>query len=104
VAEHKPRVLLLDLSRVFDIEYSALQMMMEGERRYADEGITVWLAVLNPDVLRYIRSSELADRLGDARLFPNVRAAIRRYRDGPLPSAGGAGAEVAVSAPSGPSH
>jgi sulfate permease, SulP family len=104
VAEHQPRVLLLDLSRVFDIEYSALQMMIEGDRRYADEGITVWLAVLNPDVLRYIKSSKLADRLGDARLFPNVRAAIRRYCDGPLPAARGAGAEVAVSAPSGPSH
>ena len=76
VAQHTPRVLVLDLSRVFDIEYSALQMMMEGERRYTGEGITVWLAGLNPDVLAYIRSSGFADRLGRERLFTNTRAAI----------------------------
>src|SRR5262245_54617282 len=29
VAQHKPRVLVLDLSRIFDLEYSALQTMME---------------------------------------------------------------------------
>ena len=74
VAENKPRVLMLDLSRVFDIEYSALQMMIEGERRFADEGVTVWLAGLNPDVLDYIRRSGLADRLGKERMFPNARA------------------------------
>jgi MFS superfamily sulfate permease-like transporter len=82
VAEQKPRVLVLDLSRVFDIEYSALQMMMDGERRYAEEGVVVWLAVLNPDVLASVRSSGLAARLGEKRLFPNARAAIRHYNDG----------------------
>lgn len=81
VAEHKPRVLLLDLSRVFDLEYSAIQMMIEGERRYANEGIVVWMAVLNPDVLASVRSSGLAARLGEERLFPNARAAIRHYLD-----------------------
>jgi SulP family sulfate permease len=104
VAEHKPRVLLLDLSRVFDIEYSALQMMMAGERRYADEGVTVWLAVLNPDVLRYIEASGFADRLGERRLFPNARAAIRRFLDDPAPAGHGAGSGGARSGPSGPSH
>ena len=32
VAQHKPRVLALDMSRVPDIEYSALQMLIEGEQ------------------------------------------------------------------------
>ena len=41
VAKHKPRVVALDMSRVFDIEYSALQMMMEGERRMTGQGVTV---------------------------------------------------------------
>jgi MFS superfamily sulfate permease-like transporter len=81
VAQHTPSVLVLDLSRVFDIEYSALQMMMEGERRYTGEGITVWLAGLNPDVLAYIRSSGFADHLGRERLFTNTRAAISHYLD-----------------------
>ena len=82
VAEQKPRVLVLDLSRVFDIEYSALQMMIEGDRRYAEEGIEVWLAALNPNVRQYVRSSGLADRLGEERLFMNARAAVRHYLEG----------------------
>ncbi len=81
VAHNKPRVLILDLSRVFDIEYSALQMMIEGERRFADEGVTIWLAGLNPDVLDCIRRSGLADYLGKERMFPNARAGLRRYLD-----------------------
>ena len=85
VADNKPRVLMLDLSRVFDIEYSALQMMIEGERRFADEGVTAWLAGLNPDVLDYIRRSDLADRLGKERMFPNARAGLRRYLDPSVP-------------------
>jgi high affinity sulfate transporter 1 len=79
VAEHKPRVLALDMSRVFDIEYSALQAMMESERRMTEQGMTCWLVGLNPSVLEYIRASGFADRLGPARLFSNVRAAIEQY-------------------------
>ncbi len=85
VDDYKPRVLMLDLSRVFDIEYSALQMMIEGERRFADEGVTVWLAGLNPDVLDYIRRAGLADRLGKERMFPNARAGVRRFLDPSAP-------------------
>ena len=81
VVQQRPRVLILDLSRVFDIEYSALQVMIEGERRFADDGVTVWLAGLNPDVLDAIRSSGLADRLGRDRMFANARTALSRYLD-----------------------
>ena len=37
VTQHEPRVLTLDMSRVPDIEYSALQMLMEGESRATDQ-------------------------------------------------------------------
>jgi SulP family sulfate permease len=80
VAGHKPRVVVLDMSRVFDIEYSALQMMVEGERRISGQGVTVWLAGLNPGVLDYVRASGLADQLGPERLFFNVRTALQRYQ------------------------
>jgi high affinity sulfate transporter 1 len=79
VAQHQPRVLALDMSRVPDIEYSALKMLEEGERRLTDEGITFWLAAANPEVLACIRASGLADRLGRERLFFNARAVIKRY-------------------------
>ena len=35
----KPRVVVLDLSRVFDLEYSALKMLIEGEERVRQRGI-----------------------------------------------------------------
>ena len=81
VAKYKPRVLALDMSWVPDIEYSALQVLAEDERRMTEEGITVWLAALNPAVLECVRLSELADRLGPNRLFFNARAVIRKYQE-----------------------
>ena len=80
VAEHRPKVLAVDMSRVPDIEYSALQMLVDGERRMTADGITVWLAALNPNVLEGIRSSGLADRLGRERLLFNARAVIKKYQ------------------------
>lgn len=80
-AEHRPKVLALDMSRVPDIEYSALQMLLQGERRMTEEGITVWLAGLNPSVLECIRLTALADRLGQERLLHNARAVIKKYQE-----------------------
>jgi len=81
VAEHRPKVVALDMSRVPDIEYSALQMLVDGERRMTEDGIAVWLAAANPTVLEVIRSSGLADRLGRERLLFNARAVIRKYQE-----------------------
>ena len=80
VAQHKPRVVALDMSRVPDVEYSALQMLVEGDKRAADEGVELWLAGLNPGVLDSVRHAGLADRLGRARMLFNARAAIERYQ------------------------
>jgi high affinity sulfate transporter 1 len=83
VAEHQPRVVALDMSRVPDLEYSALQMLVDGERRMTEEeGVTVWLAALNPSVLASIRASPLEARLGRERLLFNAREAIRKYQEG----------------------
>lgn len=81
VAEHRPRVLVLDLSRVSDVEYSALQMLIEGEKSSALGEVRLWLAALNPPVLAMVRQSGLADRFGRDRLLFNARAAIRRYQE-----------------------
>lgn len=80
VDHEKPRILLMDLSRVVDIEYSALQMIMEGERNLAGQGIELWLADLNPEVLDYVRASGFAAQLGPARMFSGTRAGIRHYQ------------------------
>jgi sulfate permease, SulP family len=80
VAEHKPRVVTLDLSRVPDIEYSALQMLIEGQARLTKQGVMVWLAALNPGVLEVVRSAGLDNELGRNWLLFNARAAIERYQ------------------------
>jgi anti-anti-sigma factor len=81
VAQHAPRVVALDMSRVPDLEYSALQSLTEGETRLTESGVEVWLVGLNPGVLEMVRHSGLADRLGRERMLFNARAAIERYRE-----------------------
>jgi sulfate permease, SulP family len=80
VTQYKPRVLAVDMSRVPDIEYSALQMLMEGEKRLSDSGTVVWLAGLNPSVLDVARHAGLDERLGRERMLFNAREAIERYQ------------------------
>jgi MFS superfamily sulfate permease-like transporter len=80
VAQHRPRVLALDLSRVPDVEYSALQTLMEDERRMTDSGTVVWLAGLNPGVVETVRRAGFAARLGPERMLFNARAAIARFQ------------------------
>jgi high affinity sulfate transporter 1 len=90
VAEHRPRVLALDMSRVPDIEYSALQALMELEKRFADRGVAVWIAGLNPGTLEVVRRAGFDERLGRERLLFNAREVIERYRAlhaSPLPPA-----------------
>ena len=80
IAQYQPRVVALDMSRVPDIEYSALQMLIEGERRAPTRGFELWLVGLNPGVLEVVRRAGLAERLGRERMLFNARAAIERYK------------------------
>jgi SulP family sulfate permease len=79
IEQHKPRVVALDMSRVPDIEYSALQLLIEREKRASEQAPALWLVGLNPGVLEVVRRSGLADRLGSERLLYNARAAIERF-------------------------
>ena len=78
--QYRPRVVVLDMSRVPDIEYSALQMMIEGEKIARENNETLWLAGLNPEALEVVRNSTLDEQLGSERMFPNARLAIERYQ------------------------
>jgi len=80
VRQHHPRVVALDMSRVPDLEYSALQMLIEGAQRASDRGVTVWLAALNPAVLQVVRNAGFDRQLGPDRLLFNAREAISRYQ------------------------
>jgi len=79
-AKHQPKVLALDMSRVPDLEYSALETLVEHELSAAERGEEVWLVGLNPAVLEMVRKAGLADKLGRERMLFNARAAIERYQ------------------------
>ena len=80
IDKYQPRVVALDMSRVPDLEYSALQALLEGEKRLTDRGLVVWLVGLNPGVLETVRHAGLDQRLGRERMLFNARAAIERYQ------------------------
>ncbi|WP_280514690.1 SulP family inorganic anion transporter [Alsobacter metallidurans] len=79
VADRRPRVLVLDLSRVPDLEYTALEMLRDGLRRAEKAGVEFWLVGLNPEVLAVVRNAQLDKELGPGRLLFNARAAIELY-------------------------
>ena len=77
--EAKPRVVALDLSGVPDLEYTALKMLTEAEKRQQERGISLWLVGLNPGVLEVIQRSSLGPTLGRDRMHFNVEVAVARY-------------------------
>ena len=81
VMQHQPKVVVLDMSRVPDIEYSALQMIVEGGQRLSSEHrTTLWLAGLNPSVLEVVRHTALTERLWRERMLFNARTAIEHHQ------------------------
>lgn len=80
VAEAKPKVVALDLGGVFDLEYTALKMLMEAEQRHRERGVLLWLVGLNPRVLAMVQHSPLGERLGRERMFFNLEQAIAKYQ------------------------
>ena len=80
VDEAKPRVVAIDLSAVFDLEYTALKMLTEGERRGREQGVELWLVGLNPDVLAMVQRSPLGQTLGRERMLFNLEVAVERFQ------------------------
>ncbi len=80
VAQHAPRVLTIDLSRVPDVEYSALQMLAQLDQRMAARDVTVWVAGLNPGAMEAVRNAGLDNQLGPERMLFNARDAVARFQ------------------------
>jgi MFS superfamily sulfate permease-like transporter len=79
IAAQKPRVVALDLGGVFDLEYTALKMLTEAEKRHRDEGVMLWLVGLNPGVLAMVQRSPLGQALGHERMFHNLEQAVEKH-------------------------
>jgi SulP family sulfate permease len=77
--EVKPRVVALDLSGVPDLEYTALKMLIEAEKRERERGVSLWLVGLNPEVLSVIQRSSLGKNLGRERMHFNLELAVAKY-------------------------
>jgi high affinity sulfate transporter 1 len=76
-----PRIVVLDMSAVFDIEYTALKMLTEAERKARDDGRILCLTGLNPQVLELVRRSPLGTVLGRERMCFDVEQAVARFQD-----------------------
>jgi sulfate permease, SulP family len=77
--EMSPRVIALDLSGVVDIEYTALKMLTEGEKRQREQGRKLWLVGMNPSVFAVIQHSQLGEPLGREGMHFNLEIAVEKY-------------------------
>ena len=79
VEQAQPRVVVLDLSAVFDVEYTVLKMLAEGEARMKERGISLWLVGLTPEVLTAVRRSPFGQAVGQKRMFFNLDDAVATH-------------------------
>jgi len=79
VLEARPKIVIFDLRAVFDLEYTALKMLVEAERRNRERGIRLWLVGMNPEVLAMINKSSLGQTLGREGMHFNLEAALKKY-------------------------
>lgn len=82
IAAAQPGIVVLEMGGVFDIEYTALRMLTDAEKRMRDSGMVLWMANLNPGVLEMVQRSPLGAALGRERMFYNLDEVVARYRAG----------------------
>ena len=81
IAEAQPEIVALHLRGVPDLEYTALKMLTEGEKRQRERGIRLWLVGINPRVLEVIQRSPLGQALGRDGMHFNLETAVARYSE-----------------------
>jgi len=79
IENEKPKIVAVDLSGVFDLEYTALKMLINGEKRFRERGIVHWLVGMNPAVLEVVQKSQLAKTLGHDGMHFNLEIAVDNY-------------------------
>ena len=79
IEEAKPKVVAVDLSGVADLEYTALKVLIEAEKRQRERGVLMWLVGLNPEVFGVVQRSSLGKTLGRDRMHFNLDIAVATY-------------------------
>ena len=83
IAEAKPRVVAIDMQGVIDLEYSALKMLTEAEKRRRESGISLWLVEMSSQVLATVQRAPLGKTLGREGMLQSLEIAVERYRSLP---------------------
>ncbi|WP_250453046.1 SulP family inorganic anion transporter [Caballeronia sp. ATUFL_M2_KS44] len=81
IEQTRPELVVLDMRSVFDLEYSALKMLTEGEKKYREAGVSLWLVGLSPAVYGVVQKSPLGKTLGRERMFLNLEQAVAAWLD-----------------------
>ncbi|MBU5613902.1 SulP family inorganic anion transporter [Geomonas azotofigens] len=79
VAQFKPQALVLDLSAVPDMEYTAVMMLVDGEEKARGDGTVMSLVALSPNVKEIIRRSSLWERMEGERIFLTLDQAVEWF-------------------------
>jgi anti-anti-sigma factor len=79
IEEGQPKIVAIDLSGVPDLEYTALKMLTEGEKRQRERGVRLWLVGMNPRVLGVMQRSQLGEALGHDTMHFNLEIAVAKY-------------------------
>jgi len=79
VKESRAKLIALDLGGVPDLEYTALKMLTEAEKRQRQHDVSLWLVGLNPEVLGIVQRSPLGATLGREAMHFNMEAAVEKY-------------------------
>ncbi len=80
IEEFKPRVLVLHMRAVPELEYTALRVLTDGEEKLRENGTELWLVGMNPGVFAVVKHSPLGERLGRERMIFTLEQAVERYQ------------------------
>jgi len=80
IAEAKPSVVAIDMQGVVDLEYSALKMLTEAEKRRRESGVALWLVEMSSQVLATVKRAPLGKTLGREGMVHSLEIAVDRYR------------------------
>ncbi len=79
IAEAAPRVVVLDMSAVPDLEYSVLRSLEEVDERLRAEGIALWVAALTPAAREVFERAPIGRAMGRERMCFDLETAVERF-------------------------
>ena len=86
VDETRPMIVALHVRGVPDLEFTALKMLVEAEKRNRGRGIRLWLVGANPAVLDVTRRLPLGGALGPEAMHFNLGIAATKFAESLSPA------------------